>query len=96
MFGVNKTTVAEHVFALILSFVKNIIKEDNILKRKVGKINRNDLSKKTIGILGTGNIGKEVIKRALAFDMKVVLINSQIITLQINMILFMKILLKIL
>ena len=29
--GVNKTTVAEHVFALILSFVKNIVKEGNII-----------------------------------------------------------------
>ena len=71
--GVNKTTVAEHVFALILSFVKNIVKEDNILKSgRWERLIGNDLSKKTLGVLGTGNIGKEVIKRALAFDMKVV------------------------
>ena len=71
--GVNKSTVAEHVFALILSFVKNIVKEDNILKSgKWERLIGNDLSKKTLGVLGTGNIGKEVVKRALAFEMNVV------------------------
>ncbi|MDA7805114.1 phosphoglycerate dehydrogenase [Schleiferiaceae bacterium] len=71
--GVNKSTVAEHVFALILSFVKNIVLEDNLLKsRRWERLIGTDLAKKTLGVLGTGNIGKEVIKKAKAFDMKVV------------------------
>ena len=71
--GVNKTTVAEHVFALLLSFVKNIIKEDNLLKEgKWKRLIGSDLIGKTLGVLGTGNIGKEVIKRANAFGMNII------------------------
>jgi len=71
--GVNQVTVAEHVFALLLSFSKNIISENEFVQnsqwvRLVGF----ELFNKTIGIIGTGNVGKEVIKRALAFGMKVI------------------------
>ena len=71
--GVNQVTVAEHVFALLLSFVKNIVSESNYIKnqkwiRTIGT----ELSGKTIGILGMGNVGKEVAKRASIFDMKVI------------------------
>lgn len=71
--GVNQVTVAEHVFALLLSYIKNIIPEHAIVQnqqwvRHIGL----ELNGKTIGVLGTGNVGKEVIKRALVFGMKVV------------------------
>ncbi len=71
--GVNKATVAEHVFALLLSYMKNIISEHEVVQnqqwvRYVGK----DLKNKTLGVFGTGNIGKEVVTRALAFGMKVI------------------------
>lgn len=70
--GVNQVTVAEHVFALLLSFVKNIITESQIVQngqwvRLIGT----ELNLKTIGVLGTGNVGREVIKRAKAFGMNV-------------------------
>jgi D-3-phosphoglycerate dehydrogenase len=71
--GVNQATVAEHVFALLLSYIKNIILEHAIVQnqqwvRHIG----HELNGKTLGVLGTGNVGKEVIKRAVAFGMKVV------------------------
>jgi D-3-phosphoglycerate dehydrogenase len=71
--GVNQVTVAEHVFALLLSYIKNIIPEHAIVQnqqwvRHIG----HELNEKTLGVLGTGNVGKEVIKRALAFGMKVI------------------------
>ena len=70
--AINQTTVAEHVFALLLSYVKNIIPEHQYVqqtrwKRLIG----NDICGKTIGVMGTGNVGKEVIKRSLAFGMKI-------------------------
>ncbi len=70
--AVNQTTVAEHVFALLLSYVKNIIPEHEyvqqaIWERLIGK----DIGGKTLGVMGTGNVGKEVIKRALAFGMNI-------------------------
>ena len=71
--GVNQVTVAEHVFALLLSFAKNIVPESNFIKnQKWVRLIGSELFGKTIGVLGTGNVGKEVIKRAIAFGMKVV------------------------
>ena len=71
--GVNQVTVAEHVFALLLSFVKNIVAENNFIKNnKWVRLIGSELFGKTIGVIGTGNVGKEVIKRASAFGMKVV------------------------
>ena len=71
--AVNQTTVAEHVFALLLAHVKNIIQENKYTQE--GKWERMigiDLAGKTLGVMGTGNVGKEVIKRALAFGMKII------------------------
>lgn len=71
--GVNQVTVAEHVFALLLSFCKNIVPETNFIKdQRWVRLIGTELFGKTIGVLGTGNVGKEVIKRAIAFGMKVV------------------------
>ncbi|HEY1056962.1 MAG TPA: phosphoglycerate dehydrogenase [Emticicia sp.] len=71
--GVNQVTVAEHVFALLLSFAKNIIQENKYIQNQQWvRLIGSELAGKTIGVLGTGNVGKEVIKRALAFGMKVV------------------------
>lgn len=70
--GVNHSTVAEHVFALLLSFIKNIIEEDAYIRNsKWQRLTGSELYGKKIGIIGTGNVGKEVIKRALAFGMNV-------------------------
>jgi D-3-phosphoglycerate dehydrogenase len=71
--GINQITVAEHVFALLLAHLKNIVIEHEIVQnhkwiRHIGY----ELNGKTLGVLGTGNVGKEVIKRALAFGMKVI------------------------
>ena len=71
--AINQTTVAEHVFALLLSYCKNIIQENNLIQnQKWERLTGIDLYGKTLGVFGTGNVGKEVIKRALAFGMEVV------------------------
>lgn len=70
--GVNQISVAEHVFALLLSFSRNVHLEHNITQaggwyRYVG----NEIFGKTIGIFGLGSVGKEVAKRAKCFGLKV-------------------------
>jgi D-3-phosphoglycerate dehydrogenase len=70
--GVNHTTVAEHTFGLIIALAKHFwphlksVKSGG-WKRQTGS----ELAGKTIAILGMGRIGKEVAKRARAFDMTV-------------------------
>lgn len=63
-------TVAEHVFGLMLSLARKIYY--GIEKVKRGGFDREglrgfDLNGKTLGVIGTGSIGKEVIKRAKCF-----------------------------
>ncbi len=69
--GVNHTTVAEHVFMLLLALNKNLMEQANATaaggwKRMTG----HEIMGKTIGIIGLGRIGREVAIRANAFGMK--------------------------
>ncbi len=69
--GVNHTTVAEHAFGLMIALSKHFW--PHLRSTKEGgwkRITGNELAGKTIAVLGMGRIGKEVVKRALAFDMK--------------------------
>lgn len=69
--GVNHTTVAEHTFGLLIALVKHFW--PHLRSTKAGQWKRltgNELYGKTIAVLGVGRIGKEVIKRAAAFDMR--------------------------
>lgn len=71
--GVNHTTVAEHAFGLMIAGVKHFWPHMRTVKEgKWKRITGNELAGKTLAILGMGRIGKEVAKRAIAFDMKVV------------------------
>jgi D-3-phosphoglycerate dehydrogenase / 2-oxoglutarate reductase len=71
--GVNHVTVAEHTFGLLLSLTRLIPPQDALIKKGEWKRSTGrELAGKTMGILGLGRIGKEVAKRAKAFDMNVV------------------------
>ena len=70
--GVNHVTVAEHTFGLLLSLTRLIPPQDALIKKGEWKRSTGrELAGKTMGILGLGRIGKEVAKRAKAFDMNV-------------------------
>jgi D-3-phosphoglycerate dehydrogenase / 2-oxoglutarate reductase len=71
--GVNHTTVAEHCFGLMIALAKHFW--PHLRSTKSGgwkRITGNELFGKSIAVLGMGRIGKEVTKRAAAFDMKVI------------------------
>jgi D-3-phosphoglycerate dehydrogenase len=71
--GVNHTTVAEHAFGLILSLYRQIPEQNALVHEgKWKRMTGHEIMGKTIGILGLGRIGKEVAKRAWAFEAKVI------------------------
>jgi len=73
--GKNSVAVAELAIGLMVSLDRRI--PDNVNDFKNGKWNKAEYSKadglkgKTLGVVGVGNIGREVAKRATAFDMTV-------------------------
>lgn len=70
--GANRHAVADLVFGLFLSIARQIptsfqeIKED-----KWPRVIGTEVFGKTVGVIGTGRIGKEVIRRAQGFNMNV-------------------------
>ena len=70
--GVNEVTVAELVFGFMVSLARNIPQENRLVKEGQWKrMTGHELWGKVLGIIGLGRIGKQVAKRALGFEMKV-------------------------
>jgi D-3-phosphoglycerate dehydrogenase len=68
--GVNETTVAEHAIGLMIAVAKGFWFHINAVKQGQWKRQTGiELYGKTLGIVGLGRIGKEVVKRANAFGM---------------------------
>jgi len=70
----NLTSVAEHVFALILAFAKNLFQLDKNMRNDEFdkfRLTTTDIRDKTLGVIGAGPISKEVIKRAKTFEMNI-------------------------
>ena len=70
----NKESVAEHVIALVLAFLKNLIFFDRTLREGNWPMltNSRELSGKVFGIVGMGAIGKRLAERLLYFGVKIV------------------------
>jgi D-3-phosphoglycerate dehydrogenase len=71
----NTVSAAEHTIALMLALARNIPQANNQLKSGVWqreKLLGTELRGKTLGIIGLGNVGSEVAKRAQAFEMHVI------------------------
>lgn len=69
-----ENTVAEHVFGLLLNISHNISKAVDRTKKgdfSLHGLKGFDLQGKTLGVIGTGNIGRCVIQIARGFDMRV-------------------------
>lgn len=71
----NTISAAEHTIALMLALARNIPQANTVLRGGAWK--RNDfmgteVRNKTLGILGLGNVGSEVAKRARGLQMKLI------------------------
>ena len=75
--GKNAIAVAELAFALILALDRRV--PDNVAELRAGQWNKKEYSKaqglygRTLGLLGVGSIGQEMIRRAAGFGLDVVL-----------------------
>lgn len=73
--GQNSASVAEHLFGHMIGVCRRISWMDQKIRKGLWREIQpalRPLNGMTIGILGFGNIGKEVAKRAVAFDMNVI------------------------
>jgi len=71
--GANRCAVAEYTIAMMLQCARKLV--ENLTEARKGGWTRHegtDLAGSTLGIVGLGNIGKEVARRARAFDMRIV------------------------
>jgi D-3-phosphoglycerate dehydrogenase len=74
--GKNSVAVAELAFALMLALDRRIA--DNVIQLRRGEWNKKEFSKarglygRTLGLIGVGKIGQEMIPRARAFGMNVI------------------------
>jgi D-3-phosphoglycerate dehydrogenase / 2-oxoglutarate reductase len=75
--GKNAVAVAELAFGLMLALDRRI--PDNVADLRAGQWNKKEYARaqglfgRTLGLLGAGSIGREMIQRAVAFGMPVVL-----------------------
>lgn len=82
--GKNSIAVAELVMGLILSLDRRIA--DQVADLRAGKWNKAEYSKarglhgRTLGIVGLGQIGREIARRAQAFGMRIVAWSRQLTT----------------
>ncbi len=71
-----ENTVAEYAFALLLSLSRKIYQGYDQIRESgsfgLDGLRGFDLQGKTIGVVGTGNIGRHVIRIARGFDMRVI------------------------
>ncbi|KAJ4457986.1 phosphoglycerate dehydrogenase [Paratrimastix pyriformis] len=74
--GKNAVAVAELAFGLMMAIDRRIV--ENVVQFRAGQWNKEaftecrGLKGRTLGLVGCGNIGKEIAKRAIAFDMHVI------------------------
>src|SRR5919112_6507741 len=73
--GGNAVSVAEHTIALMLCLARGIPQASASTKSgkwEKKKFMGSELRGKTLGVVGLGSIGREVVKRAAAFEMRVI------------------------
>lgn len=71
--GAGAEAVAEHTFAMMLALSRRIVEQNSLVKsgKWQSKVSGYSLYRKTLGIIGFGNIGKQLAKLVSGFDMRV-------------------------
>ncbi len=73
--GGNAVSVAEHSLALLLSLARSIPQANNSMKTGLWEKKKfvgTELRSKALGIIGLGSVGRQVARRARAFQMRVI------------------------
>jgi len=71
--GANSDAVADYAFSLMMALARQVVHIDSRCRKKDwSKITTLDVYGKTLGLLGTGAIGKGVAARAKGFNMRVI------------------------
>jgi D-3-phosphoglycerate dehydrogenase len=68
--GYANTAVAELTIGFMITLARNIVENNNNMANKIGTNTGTELKGKTLGIVGYGNIGKEIERFATVFGMK--------------------------
>ena len=71
----NSIAVAELTFALMLGLARHLLAADAHVKQGVwdkSALMGMNLAGKTLGVIGLGRVGRQVVRRAKAFDMRVI------------------------
>jgi phosphoglycerate dehydrogenase-like enzyme len=70
--GINKRSVSEEVLGSMLSLIRNLYVSSNNLKNSKWLVNGGqELTKKTVGIIGVGNVGKDLINLLKPFNCRI-------------------------
>lgn len=78
--GAHASTIAEHAFGMLISLARQLRQLDAAQRAKTWLRDTTPpqvgLSGLTMGVIGLGNIGRAIAKRAAAFDMKVIAVDA--------------------
>jgi len=72
--GINNATVADHALALMLGLSRGLVALDAAVKRgdwQSSRAERPTINGRRLGLLGMGNIGQQIARRAAGFDMQI-------------------------
>lgn len=86
-YGINASSVAEHTIMMILAVLRRCYFVNNQLRRGIWKkqetgLTTHELSGKTVGIIGAGNIGKAVAGLLSGFNVEIIYYDERRLTLQ--------------
>ncbi|MDR1272622.1 MAG: phosphoglycerate dehydrogenase [Clostridiales Family XIII bacterium] len=74
--GANSEAVADYAFALILALARKVLLIDSECRRgNWKKITATDVSGRTLGLIGLGAVGKNMVRRAKGFSMHILAYN---------------------
>nr|WP_316642048.1 2-hydroxyacid dehydrogenase [uncultured Roseateles sp.] len=72
--GINNATVADHALALMLGLSRGLVALDAAVKRgdwQTSRAERPTINGRRLGLVGMGNIGQQIARRAAGFDMQI-------------------------
>lgn len=71
--GIHPKQISEHILGLILAFTRKLnVSMRSQLQKKWEMLTGDELTGKVLGIVGLGNIGNEIARKAKCFDMTVI------------------------